>query len=416
MKEKKSELEINSIRKRNANYFFLYLKTHNIHLIKEIGMIPYYLHRMYNFKGTILTYQNGSYPFLKKYCKGLKLDFIKKSEKLNKFSMRFILKYLILNAKKIDFLNLITPHYDNMIFGILYKLYNKNGFIYLKMDVDQTSKKKYLSYMPNNFEYYGKGFLDSIIYQIKKKIISIFLNLVDLISFETMDLAKFFRNKYLEFKKKIIYIPNGIDDHFVRDNGIGEISFSEKENILLTVGKIGHETKSSEILLEAISKIKNIKDWKFFLIGPIEEKFLLYIKKYFKENPHLKEKVKFIGEILDRKRLFTYYQKSKIYCSTSKYESFGITLVESSYFGNYIVSSDFTSAREITMYGALGTLFEFGNSDKLAEILQELIINQHKLEKLFPKIVDNAKKKFSWSIIIGNLYQNIRSRYIKIER
>ena len=67
-------------KKRNLNYVYLFLKTQNIHLIKESGMIPLYFHKNFNFNSTILTYENGEYPFLEKHCPGLILKFIKKGK------------------------------------------------------------------------------------------------------------------------------------------------------------------------------------------------------------------------------------------------------------------------------------------------------------------------------------------------
>lgn len=398
---------------RTLNYTFLFLRTRNIHLIKEIGMIPYYFHRMYKLQANVVTYKNDNYPFLKKYCKGLEMSFVKKPEKIERFPLRNVLKYLIINAKKIDFLNLILPHYGNALYGVIFKIFNRKGYIYLKLDIDQSFKKRSFYFKSDSYTDYGTGISAFIKFQIKKKVSAIFLDLVDLISIESIDLVKFFKNTYPEYKNKTIYIPNGVDDLFIKSTGIKTPAFKDKENIILTVGNIGHETKSHEVFFEAISKIKELKDWRFLLIGPIQKPFLKYIETFFKKNPHLKEKIILIGEVSDRKKLFEYYQKSKIYCSTSKYESFGFTLIESAYFGNYIVSSDFTSAREITMNGTLGSLYEFGKSEELANILQELIVNQEKLEESCSRIITNAKEKFSWSNIIRILYREISSRRMK---
>jgi len=395
------------------NYAFIFLTTCNIHLIKEVGMIPHYFNRLYNYKGTIITYQNGSYPFLQNYHLNLKLDFIKKGKQYKHFSSyceRNVLKYLIYNARKINILNLILPQEENELFGVLYKFLNRNGFLYLKMDIDESFMKNDRFYWYRDKIKHYTGIIDFIKFQFKKIINLLFYNQVDLISFESKELVNYFKRKYPKFKDKIIYIPNGIDDYYIKSAGIENLSFGNKENIILSVGRIGAEIKSNETLLEAISRIKDLKDWKVIFIGPIIKTFNKYLEDFFKKYPYLKEKIIFEGEISDRKKLYEFYQKSKIFCLTSLTESFGIVLVEAAIFGNYIVCSNFPSARDITMNEKFGKLFNPRDSNKLANILQYLINNQQLLKENSLKIQKISEENYYWSKIIQKLYQEMHKR------
>lgn len=368
---------------------------------------------MFNLNGKILTYKIGEYPILEKYCKGLKLEFIKRSKRFFHFFKiceRNVLKYLITNVKKIDFLNLIHFSYENAIYGVLYKLLKKNGFIYLKMDVDESIKNIDLFRWYRSRETHYKGILDFLNFQFKKKIYSTFLDKLDLISVESISLYNYLKKRYPKLRNRLIYLPNGIDDIYITEAGILRTSFSEKQNIILSVGRIGIKVKSNETLLEAVSKIKDLKDWKIIFIGPIEKRFFKYIEDFFKNFPLLKERIHFMEEITDRKRLFEYYQKSKIFCLTSKSESFGIVLVEAGYFGNFIICSNFPAAKDITRNESLGTLFNPGDSEKLAEILQELINNEEPLKENSLKIQKHVENNYKWSKIILKLYGEILKR------
>ena len=376
-------------------------------------MIPYYFSKIYKFNGKILSYRNGEYPYLEQYSPNLKINFIKKSI-LHKYLVQYcetnVLKYLIFNAKRIAFLNLIHPHEHNEIYGVLFKLLNRKGFLYLKMDVNEFFKEKSLNRWPYKEKKKPKGLSNYLKYQFKRKINTLFYELVDLISFESKELVEFFKIKYPKLRDKITYIPNGVDDFFIK-NDINRIySFKDKENIVLTVGRIGDIIKSNETLLEAIIKIKDLKDWKFVFIGSIKEQFKGYIKKYFKKYPFLKDRIIFVGEITERKRLYEFYQKSKIFCLTSLHESFGIVLVEAAYFGDFIVSSNFASARDITKNEKFGRIFNPGDSDKLANILQHLIKNEELLKENYQEIQKNAEGKYSWSKIIQKLYIEFHNR------
>ena len=395
-------------KKRNLNYVYLFLKTQNIHLIKESGMIPLYFHKNFNFNSTILTYKNGEYPFLEKHCPGLKLKFIKKG-KYSKICERNVLKYLFINAKHIDILNLIHPEDDNIIFGLFYKLLNKKGFLYLKMDIHELYKEDdfYHRYRTNSK---FNGLLKILYFYLRRKIIESFYKKVDLISAESKDLVNFLKRKYPLLKDKIIFIPNGVTDDFLEQNGIQKIPLHERENIILNVGRIGAPYKASEILMEAIGKLKDLKDWRVIYVGPIERSFYLIREEFFRNHPDLNDKITFLGEIRERKELNEIYQKAKIFCLTSVLGSFEFTLVEALSNGNYIVSSDLPSAKDITNNGTLGVIYKRGDPDDLSKKLQQIIDDDKFLKEKYPQILEKAEKNYYWSQIIRKLFREMLKR------
>ncbi len=398
---------------RELNYLLIFLETQDFHLTKEIGMIPKYFHDLYSYKGKVLTHKNGIYPSLEKYCKGINLNFVKKShhKRIFKKTEFSVLKYLIINALRIDILNLIHLTSANLIYAVLYKLINRKGFVYFKMDTDQLAIERtdlyfWHKYAKSDF----KGLFDFLYFQIKKKINTIFLKIVDLISFETKGTCNFFIEKYPKLENKVIYIPNGIDDYFINKQGIKRTPYHEKENVILTVGRIGAPWKCHELILKTISKIEDLKDWKMIFVGPIHNPFKETIQKFYYNHPNLKDVVLFVGEIKDRKNLISFYQRSKVFCLTSERESFGIVLVESGYFGNFIVCSDLPSTREIINDGKYGYLFKSGDFIDLAKILNFLINNERIIEDNYSKIINHIEKKFLWSKIVKKLRREIVER------
>ncbi len=395
---------------RKLNYVFIFQYTNNMALTKDIGMIPYYFHRLFNFNSKIVTYKIGEYPNLKKNCNGLKLHFIKRSRRfeiVRKFCEKNVLKYLVANAKKIDILNLTYFTIINIIYGIIYKLLNRNGFLYLKMDVNILFKK--INF--NNWHLHmAKRFMFSILFLHFIKLPKmIFLKIIDLISFESREIFEFSIKTFPKLKQKLIYMTNGFDDFDIKKVGANS-PFSEKENIILSVGRLGTYQKATEILLEALSKIKDLKNWKVYLVGHIEANFKEFIKKYFIKNPQLKKKIIFTGNIINRDDLYEFYQKSKIFCLTSRYEGFPFVLIEAAYFGNYIVSTKLLSSREITKKGTLGSLFPLNDVNKLAEILQELINNEAILKENYLKIIEHAENNHSWTKNVHMLYNEFLKR------
>jgi glycosyltransferase involved in cell wall biosynthesis len=405
--------------KRKVKYLLIFERLKNLHLIKDVGVIPYFFHQKFNFDSTILTYQNEKeYPYLNEYCKGLKLKILKRRSIIfPKLSLELpIIYFLVKNSRKYDFLELYHLTNSSMIYFFLYKLLNPQGFAYLKTDAledikyhNKIKSNSYQNYRLIKRKNFFTNVINRIISVIFKKISVILLNRIDLMSIESKDIYNIIKD-YSKIKDKIVYIPIGIDDNQVKSLGIHRIPFKERENIILTVGRLGTFQKATEVLLEAIPKVKILENWKIILIGSIELKFKKYIYNFFEKYPHLRNNVLFTGNISDRKKFLEYYQKSKIFCLPSRFESFGIVLVEAGYFGNNIVSSNISTAREITNNGKFGKLFKIGNSNELAKILQYLVNNERFLKENCPKIQNYIEKNFLWKNIVLDLYNEIFKR------
>jgi len=410
---------VKKTKRRTVNLLAIRQDMSNVKLIKDVGMIPYYFHKLYNFDSTILTYKNDKYyPYLEKHCKGMKLKFLKKRKRFNKISFVEIpiVEYLIRNAKKIDILQLTWLSNPSIIYGLLYQLLNKNGILYIKMDADERiinhSKIK-----PNGFrgyQYYKKGRLsdyvkNSIRIIIGKLISKLFFKRLNLLVIECIEYYNALKN-YPKITNKLIYLPNGIDDGLIKNLELNRLDYNDKENIILTVGEIGAWRKNNEILLEAVAKVNDLKNWKVLLIGPIKAEFKKYIKEYFEKYPLLRKKVIFTGKIIDRKKLFEYFQKSKIFCLTSIWEGFPLVFSEAGYFGNYIISSDLPPAIDISNNGKFGKIFKRGNSNELAQILETLIENENIIENNYLQIQKYVEEKLLWRILVPYLYKELVKR------
>ncbi|MFR4520706.1 MAG: glycosyltransferase family 4 protein, partial [Fusobacterium sp.] len=182
--------------------------------------------------------------------------------------------------------------------------------------------------------------------------------------------------------------------------------FKEKENIILTVGRLGTKEKNTELLLESLKEI-DLKDWKVVLIGSETEELLKYKEKYFKENPDLKEKIIFTGEIKDRKELYEYYNKSKVFVLPSKWESFGIVMVEAMAFGNYVITSNTCAANDITNHNTIGKIIEIDSKIDLEKSLEEVVNGNVKLEEKCNKTLEYVKN-FKYEELIKNLMLKLR--------
>jgi GalNAc-alpha-(1->4)-GalNAc-alpha-(1->3)-diNAcBac-PP-undecaprenol alpha-1,4-N-acetyl-D-galactosaminyltransferase len=222
---------------------------------------------------------------------------------------------------------------------------------------------------------------------------------------------KLVKKKYPEIADKVMYLPVGVNDLFLSQKfGAGFKSFNQKENIILTVGRIGEEIKNNEMMLRALTQI-NLKDWTMVFVGAINPKFKLFYDEWIKSYPQLKDKLIFTGEILDREKLYEWYNKAKIFCMTSWKESFCHSIGEALYFGNYIIGTEgIVSLPDLTNNGKYGIILKANDDKAMALKLQMLIDDPTYLSNLYPQIVKYAHHHFVWSKIVEKIHNRIENR------
>ena len=132
----------------------------------------------------------------------------------------------------------------------------------------------------------------------------------------------------------------------------------------LAVGRFSRQHKGFDLLIEAFHLFsqKN-QEWTLDIVGEgvEEELYRTLIKKY-----NLEDKVTihpFTNHIQD------YYSKAQVYVLSSRWEGFGLVLVEAMAHGLPVVSSDLPTSKEIM--GDFGLYFKNGDIKDLAERLEE---------------------------------------------
>lgn len=358
----------------------LFERTNNEILLKDVGMIPFFINKHEDFQASLATCKiDEEYFYIDKYLKGFKVEFIPytfKNEWLNG------VVYLLKHSAQIDILNLYHLKLKTFIDYLVYKFINKNGKVYLKLDIDYRALKK------------NDGFIKTAIYKY-------FLKHTDYCSAESSHIVDQVEKKY---GIRVRHVSNGYYNFECHNN-------INKENIFLTVGRLGTEQKATELLLDAFAKSASVHDWKLFLVGTIENGFNTYIQNYYENNPELKSRVVFTGAISSKKELQVYYDKAKVFVLPSKWESFGLVLLEALSAGCYLIGSDKIPAIpdliENTNYGQI---FEFGSSEKLTQALIKTAKQEYSDVHIAEEI-NYAEKNYRWDKIIDNLVMEL----IKLE-
>lgn len=386
--------------KKKLVLLFTIKEFYNIHLYKDVGLVPYYLSKGYELETDIIYSNEKKVKVIEKF-RNIKLKelkyynlgkIIKKIDKFKIFENISFYSYLLKEAKKIDYLMFFHLGTDKIFLIILYKFFNRKGRVYLKLDIEL----KYIKYYNQNFK--------NIFRKMQKKILKNILKKVDLISCETKEcFDEILINGLCNFdiSNKLIYIPNGFDEDYLTENNIKVKKFEEKENIMITVGRIGTEQKNNEMLLKAINKIE-LKGWKIYIIGSYTEEFKEYYDGFIKSNPDKKDKVILAGNIEDKNLLYDYYNRAKVFLLTSRWESFGIVLVEALRFGNYIITTDVGGAKDITNNGEIGMITEIENEEQYKNEILKVINEKINLEEKYDHSLKWCEKNFLWNNIVKN--------------
>ena len=173
---------------------------------------------------------------------------------------------------------------------------------------------------------------------------------------------------------KIIVIPNVVEI----DTFQGNDANVKSSKLALVAVKALEKYAGYNCLIDGYKKAKNkIDNLKLIIIGSgPEEK---NIKDYVIKNQI--EDIDFIKNV-NHKELAKILKNSTIFVHGSKYESFGLVLVEAMASGLPIISSNVGAIPEIVKENYNGILYEYGDSDALSErivnlINDETVLNQY---------------------------------------
>jgi len=166
----------------------------------------------------------------------------------------------------------------------------------------------------------------------------------------------------------------------------------EKPKILY-VGKI-NKKKGVDVLVKAMSKID--LDCQLFMIGPILDE---HLGRKIQEYIDVDNRIKLLG-YLPRKELIAFYKLSDIYVLPSYSEISPLSIREAMAAGLVVVTTDIEGNNELVTNYKTGRLFTPGNSEELANILEELMNREDERKRMGEIAKKIAMKEFDWNMIV----------------
>jgi glycosyltransferase involved in cell wall biosynthesis len=178
---------------------------------------------------------------------------------------------------------------------------------------------------------------------------------------------------------------------------------------MITVGRIGSEQKATDVLCEAFKLfIEKDDTWRLEIVGPIDLKFESYITDLFIQNPDLRDRIKFLGNIESKQELAKKYESAKIFVLPSRWEGFALVYLEAIRAGCYMLCSDILPAHDVTDYQTYGKLFPVDDYRNLANLMTVVTSEGFLNNEMCLAIQAHAYRNYYWPSIVNNIHGLIK--------
>lgn len=216
-----------------------------------------------------------------------------------------------------------------------------------------------------------------------------------------------YEKKLGQISRKLMVIRNGIDLERFSVTSIKPIQ--KKEKIVLTASRLSFE-KGIQFFIEAAKTILGkTKDVRFLIAGEGEMRIELegLVKKY-----QIQENVIFTGFVKDIQNLIA---ESDVVVLPSLWEGLPNIVIEAMAMKKPVVATDVGGTNEIIKDGENGFLVPCGNSEKLAEKIMELLLNENLSKEFGEKGFEFVRKNYDISVMVSSyesLYKSLLKRRI----
>lgn len=368
---------------------FYYKDIGKQHLYKDVGSIPLGLAKYCGWDSSFAYVKFNGEIHDPEYEKFVSLHPILKHGSSFLSALIFLKK----NAKNYDVINYYHFGKKALLLGFLVHLWAPHVKLYCKLDINRNRVKILSQKVHKNRN------------KVLFKILQYIRAYADLYSVETKSLISPLQNMKI-FCQKIFYLPNG----FWRDKLIPADLADKKENIILAVGRLGTVSKNTELLLDSFADIPLIerKNWKLLLVGSYTQNIFEKANKLIAADSSLQGGIIFTGNIDNKKRLNQYYSKAAIFCLPSRWESFGIALLEAIHHGCFPIVTDCCDAfYDILNQGEYGNIIPNENREALTAALMKAMKNKMYTVNCGIQGKVYVDQYFDWGRIIQQLQEDL---------
>lgn len=197
-----------------------------------------------------------------------------------------------------------------------------------------------------------------------------------------------------------VVIPNGINvDAFAN----GDITREFGNRAIGFVGRFDEPRKGLAILLESCERLVNGGiEFQLVIAGPGDSSI-------FREGMSiaLRERTAFLGRVTDARKQEILRSVALYVAPNTGGESFGIILAEALAAGAPVIASDLPAFRDVLEGGRAGVLFPTEDSQRLAEMIVE-VLNDEERKGSLRAIGRKRARDFDWSVVGESIFDVYR--------
>lgn len=208
-------------------------------------------------------------------------------------------------------------------------------------------------------------------------------------------------------KIPIEVIYNGIDTHAIVP-ATKQDSLPEKKFRIVQIGRLVHQQKGQDILLEALALLSERygkSDFSVDFIGQgTSEKFL----KEKAESLALSERVAFLGN-KDRNYIYAHLHEYDLSVQPSRAEGLGLTVAEAMAAGVPVLVADVEGPMEVIAQGRYGMAFRQGDAADCAEKMNYIFTHYSEISSETEDAVKFVQECFDISRTVANYIKSYHS-------
>ena len=195
----------------------------------------------------------------------------------------------------------------------------------------------------------------------------------------------------------------GLDtDRFIKNGANKESKPEYQGKNLLYIGKI-EDRRNPLLLLEILNKIED--NIKLIVIGNGNRKYL----KKFEENIkkyNLEKRIIYKSK-MEQRELRKIYENNNVFLFPSKYEIFGMVLLEAMYFNNIVISSVNGGSTTLIKDKINGYIIDGFDVDKLVLKINEIISDKNNKDVMV-KASNTIKQEYTWDKLVNKFIKGYK--------
>jgi mannosylfructose-phosphate synthase len=219
----------------------------------------------------------------------------------------------------------------------------------------------------------------------------------------TVDGKQTYKRLYGFESDRLVVIPPGVDvRRFRPDPPETAPDIETPGSYVFALSRID-SNKGLDFLIKAFERVRARSDAQLVIGGGSKDPKAHEIKvkrdlALLVESLGLGDRVTFTGYIPDE-HLDTYYRNARVFVLPSKYEPFGMTVLEAMACGTPVVATGHGGLRHVLTNGKDGLLVDPSNPDELSTAILEVLSNAPLARRLRQAGIDLVADRFSWRSI-----------------